>query len=179
MFRFRLQRVLELREKHEQAQAIALAKAEDVAAAARGERQQLQALHAASRERMSSAQSTGVTVGSLQQLGFVLNAVDQRVAHAAQTVAAAESVASDARSALEVAARDRRVLDRLKEKHLEVFRAEESQRDRVAMDEVALGRFTRQRGAAQRDQADALAEAVMADRKKALSQSLDGATDTS
>lgn len=44
---------------------------------------------------------------------------------------------------LEEAARDRRVLDRLKERHTGVWRAEEAARDRVQMDEVALTQFAR------------------------------------
>jgi flagellar FliJ protein len=44
---------------------------------------------------------------------------------------------------LEEAARDRRVLDRLKERHTAVWRAENAARDRVQMDEVALTQFAR------------------------------------
>ena len=82
-----------------------------------------------------------------------MSALDQRLGHASQSVTSAEGVVSEARVLLEVAARDRRVLDRLKDKHTGAFRTEESHRDRVAMDEVALARFTRQRGAKQQDTA--------------------------
>ncbi|MEO7996852.1 MAG: flagellar export protein FliJ [Gemmatimonadaceae bacterium] len=145
MFNFRLQRVLELREKHEQAKAILLAKAEVSATAARDERDQLLALHSASRAEISSAHESGPTVGHLHHLGFVLNALDHRLVHASQTVSKAEGVVSEARVSLEGAARDRRVLDRLKEKHSDVHRAGEAHRDRVEMDEIALTLFTRQR----------------------------------
>ena len=147
MFNFRLQRVLELREKREQAQAIELAKAEEVATSARSERDELQALHTASRQQMTNAHGAAPTVGHLHHLGFVLNALDVRLGHASKAVSTAEGIVSTARVSLEAAARDRRVLDRLKDKHLDVHRAEEGHRDRMAMDEIALSRFTRNREA--------------------------------
>lgn len=147
MFNFRLQRVLELREKKEQAQAIQLAKAEESATAARSERDEIQALHSASRAQLSSAHGSEPTVGHLHHLGFVLHALDQRLGHAARSVSKAEGVVSEARVSLELAARDRRVLDRLKDKHSVVHRAGEAHRDRVQMDEIALTLFTRQRQA--------------------------------
>lgn len=44
---------------------------------------------------------------------------------------------------LEEAARDRRVLDRLKERHTDAWRTDEATKDRVHMDEVALTQFAR------------------------------------
>lgn len=170
MFRFRLQRVLELREKREQAQALRLAQAEESATAARNERDELQALHTASRAQITSAHINDPTVGHLHHLGYVMNALDQRLGHASQSVTKAEGAVSEARSSLELAARDRRVLDRLKDKHTDAFRVEESQRDRVSMDEVALARFTRQQGAKKRD------DARGAESDSASSQTPDGAS---
>jgi flagellar protein FliJ len=155
MFRFRLQRVLELREKAEQAQAIELAKAEETASVARQQRDDLQAMRAASRDQLSSAHSAAPTVGHLHHLGFVLNALDERLGHATQSLQSAEGVVSTARVSLEAAARDRRVMDRLKDKHEDQHRAQESHRDRVTMDEIALARFTRQRDANQANNASA------------------------
>jgi flagellar protein FliJ len=147
MFHFRLQRVLELREKKERAQAIQLAKAEESASSARAERDELRSMHTASRAEISSAQGSASTVGHLNHLGFVLNALDHRLVQASKTVSKAEGVVTDARVSLELAARDRRVLDRLKDKHTDVHRAGEAHRDRVQMDEIALTLFTRQRQA--------------------------------
>ncbi|MBC8088921.1 MAG: flagellar export protein FliJ [Phycisphaerae bacterium] len=155
MFRFRLQRVLELREKAEQAQAIELVKAEETASVARKQRDDLQAMRSASRQQLTSAHSSDPTVGHLHHIGFVLNALDERLEHASESLSSAESAASGARSLLEVAARDRRVMDRLKDKHEDEHRAQESHRDRVAMDEIALARFTRQREANRTSSANA------------------------
>ncbi|MEP6833504.1 MAG: flagellar export protein FliJ [Gemmatimonas sp.] len=170
MFRFRLQRVLELREKREQATAIQLVRAEESATVARSERDELQALRTASRAQITSAHITDPTVGHLHHLGYVMSALDQRLGHASQALEKAEGVVSEARVSLDAAARDRRVLDRLKDKHTGAFRAEESHRDRVEMDEVALARFTRQRDAKQRDRAQE------ADEGNASSQPPDGAS---
>ncbi|MGV3710113.1 MAG: flagellar export protein FliJ [Gemmatimonas sp.] len=159
MFKFRLQRVLELREKHEEARAIELARAEASASAARLERDQLQAMRSASREQITSANASDPTVGHLHHLGFVLNALDSRLVQATKTVTNAEDVVTDARRQLESAARDRRVLDRLKDKHSDIHRAGEAQQDRLLMDEIALTLFTRQRLADQRTpSADAAAD---------------------
>lgn len=159
MFKFRLQRVLELREKKEEAQAIQLAKAEETATIARTHRDQLETLRAESRAQITSANASGPTVGHLHHLGFVLNALDHRLVQASQVVSKAESLAFDARASLEIAARDRRVLDRLKDKHSDVHRAGEAHRDRVQMDEIALSLFTRQRLAEKRENAEAADEA--------------------
>lgn len=145
MFRFRLQRVLELREQKEKAEAKRLAEAEHAAASARETRDALQDLHTESMARAATARTVEPTVGHLHHLHFVMGALDARVSQAAEIAVAAEGVAAQARERLEVAARDRRVMDRLKEKHEDVHRAEEVQKDRVLMDDVALGRFTRAR----------------------------------
>lgn len=143
MFRFRLQRVLELREQREKAEALALADAERVAAVARAERDQLTALHSASRATLSRAQTADPTVGQLQHLDYVLSALDERIGQASADVESSENVVSEARRTLEFAARDRRVLDRLKDKHEDAHNAVVQHQDRVHMDEIALGRFTR------------------------------------
>ena len=145
MFRFRLQRVLELREEHEQAKARELASAKDAADAARREQEALAAVRDSSRAELHAAHAETPRVGHLHQLGFVLQSLDHRVETATESVKAADVVVDAAQGALVDAARDRRVLDRLKERHAEVWRAEEAQKDRLLMDEIALGRFGRKR----------------------------------
>lgn len=147
MFKFRLQRVLELREEHEQAKARVLATAQDAADAARREQEALANVRAASRAEVDAAHAEAPRVGHLHQLGFVLQSLDQRLIAATETVTTAEGVVVEARGELTEAARERRVLDRLKEKHAEVWRAEEAQRDRLLMDEIALSRFSQKREA--------------------------------
>jgi flagellar FliJ protein len=54
---------------------------------------------------------------------------------------------------LEEAARDRRVLDRLKARHAETWHADKALKDRVAMDEIALAQFSRRAGLTAADDA--------------------------
>jgi flagellar export protein FliJ len=46
------------------------------------------------------------------------------------------------KDALTTAFQDRRVLDRLRERHQETYRADTEQTDRRTMDDIALNRFT-------------------------------------
>jgi flagellar FliJ protein len=145
MFKFRLQRVLELREENEQEKARLLANAEAVAEQARANRDELVRMREESRTELLAAQTGHSRVGQLQQLNIVVVALEQRILLANDAVANAEKLVVDARHAVELAARDRQVLDRLKEKHAQVWRMEELHADRQHMDEIALSRFGRNR----------------------------------
>jgi flagellar FliJ protein len=143
MFNFRLQRLLELREQAEQARARALASAQDTAETARRERDSLATVHGSARAEIDAAQRSAPRIGHLQQLGFVLQSLDQRLETAGETVRSADQDVTDAQRVLDAAARDRRVLDRLKGRHAEQWRAEAAHQDRLGMDEIALTRFAR------------------------------------
>jgi flagellar FliJ protein len=82
-------------------------------------------------------------VGHLWQLDLALSALEVRMERAAEVVHEAEAQVVTAQEALAAAAKDRRVLDRLKERHAESYRAEFALKDRIAMDEIALAQFTR------------------------------------
>jgi flagellar export protein FliJ len=144
MFKFRLQRVLELRAQKERDAAAAVVRAEDAASAARAERDAL----TTTREQLAQsglAGSGGATVGELQNLGFLLAQLDARVAQAGTVVHAAEETVQQVQGALRTAHQDRRAFDRLRDRHHEQWRAVTEQQDRRRMDEIALTRFT-QRG---------------------------------
>lgn len=153
MFRFRLQRVLELRQEAEQAASRSLATARDAADTARRAQAELATLHETSRQEIGATQQRQPRVGHLQQLGVVLQSLETRLDSAVEQVSAANGVVAEAQTQLELAARDRRVLDRLKERHATVWRAEEAQKDRLHMDEIALARFGRKQQARDDDQA--------------------------
>ncbi len=145
-FKFRLQRILELREQHEQAQARALASARDSAEAAHRVKDDIASLRDHSKAQITTTASSGPRIGHLHQLGFVLASLDQRVLLAADAAKLADDDVQKAQELLEEAARDRRVLDRLKSRHSDTWRAESAHKDRVAMDEVALAQFSRKAG---------------------------------
>lgn len=148
MFSFRLQRILELREKAEQARAQELAAAQDSADVARRQRDGLADIQTQSRETLAETHRNGPRIGHLQQLGFALQSLDVRVTAADDAVQDADHAVADARRQLEDAARDRRVLGRLKERHADQWRTEEAHKDRLGMDEIALARFSRKSDAA-------------------------------
>ena len=141
MFRFRLQGVLELREEREKEKARELAAAKEVAEAARAAQEALAALRDNSRAERDAAQDDALPVGHLHQFGFVLESLEQRLQHAGEHVDAADEVVEGAQGALNDAARDRQILDRLKDRHTAEWRTEEAQKDRLHMDAVALARF--------------------------------------
>lgn len=144
MFRFRLQRILELREQKEQAEARALTAAKRTAELAAQQQEFIAAIREDSQQQLQATTVAAPRVGHLHQLGSVLSALDARLTTAAEAVAIADAQVAAAQAQLEAAARDRKVLDRLRTRHVEAWRADEAQQDRLAMDEIALTRFTRQ-----------------------------------
>lgn len=142
-FKFRLQRILELREQHEQAQARQLASAQETAEQAAQAQASLAALRANSQAQVQATTQSEARVGHLHQLGTVLASLDERLVVAGDVCKEADAGVHKAKMMLEEAARDRRVLDRLKERHTGVWRTEEATKDRVQMDEVALTQFAR------------------------------------
>jgi flagellar FliJ protein len=141
MFKFRLQHVLDIREEREKVKARELAAAKDAAEIARQAQEALASLRDNSRAEVEAAHEDALPVGHLHQFGFVLESLEQRLQHAGESVNAAEGVVEGAQGALNDAARDRRMLDRLKERHTDAWRVEEAQKDRLHMDAIALTRF--------------------------------------
>lgn len=145
-FKFRLQRILELREQSEQAKARTLASARDSADAAHRAKDEIANLRDHSKQHIDTTANSGPRIGHLHQLGFVLASLDERVLLAADAAKLADDDVRNAQGMLEEAARDRRVLDRLKSRHAATWRAESAHQDRLAMDEIALAQFSRKAG---------------------------------
>lgn len=146
MFRFRLQRLLELREQHEQARARELASARGVAEQASKKEELLEQIKQESLSQLRSAAVDAPRVGLLHQLGTALTSLDERLTDAKSAVKEADDGVRQAQELLDAAARDRRVLDRLKSRHADIWRIEESFKDRNRMDEVALMQYARKAG---------------------------------
>lgn len=140
-FRFRLQRVLELREEAERARAAALGDAEGQATAARDTRDAIASVRSAGQVQLSDASSSGTTVGALQQMQYVLGALDVRLELANSSVTTADSLVRRAQDELREAFQARHALDTLRDKQADAHRAAELTADRAAMDEIALTRF--------------------------------------
>ena len=139
MFRFRLQQVLDLREKQERHIATQLASALGAEQAARETLSQLRA----ERESGANGLNDGAphSVGELTTLAFIMQRLDGQITDANQVVTAATDSVSQVQEALTAAFKDRRVLDRLRERHEETYRVTAEQSDRRTMDDIALSRF--------------------------------------
>lgn len=142
-FKFRLQRILELREQHEKAKARELASAQRVSESAHSAKDEIAALRDDSKTHIEKTASEAPRVGHLQQLGLVLDSLDARVILATEAAKLADADVQKAQGVLEDAVRDRRILDRLKDRHAETYSVETAQQDRVQMSAIALVQFSR------------------------------------
>lgn len=142
-FRFRLQKVLEHRERLEKESAVRLAEARNEAEAALRAVESLEAARRAGAERAGRVSLDGVTAGELQRLALLVQQLDQHLVAASEAMDDADRHVDAMTTEFEDALTQRRVLDRLREKHLLLWRSEEEQRDRAVMDAIALTRHTR------------------------------------
>src|ERR1700750_3286182 len=134
-FKFRLQPVLELRERDERAAGAKLAEAENQVDEARVAAKALEAI----REKGAAAIDVAhdPPVGQINTIGYVLEQLGHHIADAQTRVAAAEQVVTQARTDLTSALQARRVLSKLREKHFENWQKEDNAKEMQQMDEFA------------------------------------------
>ncbi len=141
-FMFRLQRLLEQRADQEKKLAVALSHALDRASEARDAQETLDEVRRASVDQLVAAHSANVTAGQLQNIGFLLEQLDEYVAMASAQSEKAEAEAVEAREELVIAHQAKCALDRLRERrHVEWVRTD-TMLDQRTLDEFALSRFT-------------------------------------
>lgn len=143
VFRFRLQRVLELREKSERQAAGRLAEARDAADAARQAQHTLEAMREQGARNLAVAQGGASTAGVLQNLSYVIEHLNRQIQEAHSVAATADENVRRLLGEFTAAVQERRVLDRLRERKREEWRADEVDADRQLMDGIALSRFVR------------------------------------
>ena len=146
LFKFPLQRLLELRAKRQDEIARQLAQARTAADDSRATRDELAAARTAGQAQISEAHAAGPTVGEIASRTYALTQLDQRLAAAADALRAAEAHVNQVHTTLTGAVQDKQVLDRLRERMLEAYRTAESQKDRTTMDAIALQRFAQSNG---------------------------------
>lgn len=147
MFNFKLQRVLDLRERQEQERAVELANAR---AAEQSAREKCEALEAAKANGLRSAvvsEDVRVSIGQLQNMSAIIDHLNVHIDLAHAEADSAEQAVGESMDELMSAFRDRNVLDRLRERHFNDWRAAEEHLDRATMDEIALSRFVRSKNA--------------------------------
>lgn len=151
LFKFPLQRLLDLRAKRQDEIARQLAQAHAAADNSRAARDELAATRTAGQAQLSEAQATSATVGEIASASYALTQLDQRIAAASDALQAAEAHVDQVHNALTGALQDKQVLDRLRERMLEAYRSTESHKDRTTMDAIALQRFAQSNGDAARN----------------------------
>lgn len=144
-FRFRLQRVLDMRQKSEEAAATRLADARREEEQAREAVAQMQSARDQGMQAAAPAAGTA-SIGQLQNLRFLVERLNDEVDQAEREVDEAGRQVGQRLEEFSNAFRDRKVLERLRERALESWKGEEVQADRQAMDNIALARFVRSRG---------------------------------
>lgn len=142
-FDFSLQKVLELRERQEEQSARELADAKQQADKARQLHTDLRAARDAGRARMALANWGGGAVGHLQNLVDAVGRVDAQVTAAETECGHAEEQVEESIKAVKKAARERKIIDRLRERRLDKWRLEQADNERKTMDEFALSRHWR------------------------------------
>ncbi|CAN5239077.1 hypothetical protein BH09GEM1_BH09GEM1_12270 [soil metagenome] len=150
-FRFRLQRILELRTKQEQSLAEELGRALERSTQAHGAHASLDAVRKASAEQFAAAHSGRVTVGQMQNLGYVIEQLDEYLTIAGSAAQDAAAKAEGARADLVAAHQARRTLDRLRDRRLAEWTSAASREDQNTTDDFSLTRVAMANSPLQRD----------------------------
>jgi flagellar export protein FliJ len=137
-FKFSLQRLLTLREKAAHQAAIELAVARVAEEEAHDEQQRLGASRAEARDALMPKPGASRTVSELRHIAYLMEQLDARTEVADESVAEAGRAVHAKQASLGERLRDRRMLDRLRERHLADWRTADERRDRELMD--GLGR---------------------------------------
>ncbi|MHB1223543.1 MAG: flagellar export protein FliJ [Gemmatimonadaceae bacterium] len=142
MFKFRLQRLLDLRAAREREKSVEMVRAEAECEEMRARLTDLRSAREDGRTRLLAPAGSRGTIGQLRNLAFIVEQLDRQVDSAATAMSVAEGAAAVVRQDLNAAHVERRVLDRLRDRHAADWRDAESQADRQTMDSIALSRFT-------------------------------------
>lgn len=139
-FRFRLQKVLELRKMHEQESAVRVAEARRAAEDAQRKVAQLDsAVHAGLAER-ERAGNGARSAGELQHLSYIIEQIGEHLAAADAASRSADERVDQLVTEFTHAVRQRRVIDQLRDRHRGAWQSAQVQADRKLMDELALTR---------------------------------------
>jgi flagellar FliJ protein len=142
-FSFRLQRVLDLRERREREMAIVLAMAQREAAEARRAHEELESACLDGNDHIAGTISgdATATAGELQYLSVVLDHLRIQARAADDVRVQAESRVEQSTDAVAAAARARQVLERLRSEQHSEWQSGELQAEQKSMDAIALSRY--------------------------------------
>jgi flagellar FliJ protein len=142
-FRFRLEKVLELRKESEQRSAAGLAQARTQADDARRAKSDLEAACDAGRSRLAVAHGAGGAVGHLQNLANVVRHIEDHIHDADDVCQQADEQVVESLKSYHQAFQQRRSIEELRERKLDEWRTNVVRDERKSMDEAALVRHGR------------------------------------
>lgn len=143
-FKFRLQTVLDMRRREEEARSRELAAALNMLVAENARLTELRILEADALAEYHRLQQAGpLDVQAIQWFQAYSVGIGLAIREQLQRVAEAERHAEARRAALLDAARAKEVLDQLKDKALEAYRQAEDRAEAKALDEMATQRHAR------------------------------------
>jgi len=136
-FRFRLEKLRDLRRMEEEGRARAVAQASDSVATAQKLIDGIIESEAEVLDRIRTIVTSGPRVGLVQNMQVVLGQLRrQRAVAQAQRVKAEEELKT-ARLAFQEAYREREILDRLRERQMDSWNREEGRREQAVLDEAS------------------------------------------
>jgi flagellar FliJ protein len=142
-FPFSLSKVLDYRRHQEQEEARTLAQARIEAEAAHKARVDLEEIQSQGRAKLAEAHNSGGSVGQIRNMEFVLSRLEDHLQDAdAVCQKADEGVVERVKTYVE-ALKERRTLDKLRDKRFEEWKVEEGRKEQKVMDEVAITRHGR------------------------------------
>jgi flagellar FliJ protein len=142
-FPFRLERLLDLKHRREKERAEALGRAMRDEAARREAMQRAEERLAESREQAQPPAGTTQPAGTLRNLGLTIAAAAQHVDAATTAQEEAGRALEGERQRYQEARRDRRVIERMREKRYEDWTREADRTEQREIDGVALDRHVR------------------------------------
>jgi flagellar export protein FliJ len=142
-FRFRLQKILELRARAEKDSARKLAEARTGADRAQRVVEELEEAKRTGRGQPVDGEIT--QVGELQRRALISAQLDDHLAVASDVSRTADEAVSERSAEFSEAHARRRIFDKLKEKHQAEWNGEQELRDRADMDAIAIARHARKK----------------------------------
>jgi flagellar FliJ protein len=140
-FRFPLQRVLQLREQMELERAAALGQAQRDEQARRDAVDQAEARLDRTAEQLREAAGTVTTAGALRNLGLTVDAAQSHLEAVEDQHRAAQEAMETEQERFGEARKERRVVERLRDRRHEAWTFETSREEQKNQDEIAARRW--------------------------------------
>ena len=136
-FSFRLQRLLALRQMAERAAAVSLGSSQAMASEAHVAEERLAARRSDARAGMFPPRGAARHVGEVLQAARFVEQIDVQLEHAGSAAQQADARVRDTRLHLGERVRERRILERLRDRHFAVWANDVEHEEREIMDGIA------------------------------------------